>query len=76
MVGPVLPQFALDFGVTVAEVSLLISAFTLARVLLNFPAGVLTERVGRRGVFIAGGLIAGLASIGSGLATDFSHLVA
>jgi MFS family permease len=76
MVGPVLPRFALNFGVTVAEVSLLISAFTLARVFLNFPAGALTERIGRRSVFITGGLIAGLASIGSGLVNDFSHLVA
>ena len=42
MVGPVLPQFALDFGVSIAEVSLLISAFTLARILLNFPAGALS----------------------------------
>ena len=75
MVGPVLPRFALDFGVTIAEVSLLISAFTLARVFLNFPAGALTERVGRRGVFLAGGLLVGLASIGSGLVNDFSHLV-
>ncbi len=75
MVGPVLPRFALDFGVTIAEVSLLISAFTLARVFLNFPAGALTERVGRRGVFLAGGLLVSLASIGSGLVNEFSHLV-
>jgi DHA1 family multidrug resistance protein-like MFS transporter len=75
MVGPVLPRFALNFGVTVAEVSLLISAFTLARILLNFPGGVLSERIGRRPVFIAGGLIAAIASIGSGLVSDFGHLV-
>jgi len=75
MVGPVLPRFALNFGVSVAEVSLLISAFTLARILLNFPGGVLSERIGRRPVFIAGGIIAALASIGSGLVNDFGHLV-
>lgn len=75
MVGPVLPRFALNFGVSVAEVSLLISAFTLARILLNFPAGALSERIGRRPVFIAGGVIAALASIGSGLVSDFGHLV-
>ena len=75
MVGPVLPRFALDFGVSVAEVSLLISAFTLARILLNFPGGALTERIGRRPVFLAGGVIVALASMGSGLVNDFGQLV-
>ena len=75
MVGPVLPRFALDFGVSVAEVSLLISAFTLARILLNFPGGALADRIGRRPVFIAGGVVAALASIGSGLVNDFPQLV-
>jgi len=76
MVGPVLPRFALNFGVSVAEVSLLISAFTLARILLNFPSGALSERIGRRPVLIAGGAIAAAASIGSGLVSDFPQLVA
>ena len=41
----------------------------------SFPGGVLSERIGRRPVFIAGGIIAALASIGSGLVNDFGHLV-
>ncbi len=76
MVGPVLPRFALQFGVTVAEVGLLISAFTLARVFLNFPAGSLSERVGRRAVLLTGGTVVGFASIGSGLVQGFPELVA
>ncbi len=75
MVGPVLPRFALEFGVSVTEVGLLISAFTLARVFLNFPAGSLSERIGRRAVLIAGGTLVGLASIGSGLVQGFPELV-
>src|SRR5687767_8780971 len=75
MVGPVLPRFALEFGVSIAEVGLLISAFTLARVLLNFPAGWLSERVGRRAVLIGGGALVGVASIGSGLVEGFPDLV-
>jgi MFS transporter, DHA1 family, multidrug resistance protein len=75
MVGPVLPRFALDFGVSVAEVSLLISAFTLARILLNFPGGALTERIGRRPVLLVGGIVVAIASIGSGLVNDFGPLV-
>jgi MFS family permease len=76
MVGPVLPRFALEFGVTVAEVGLLISAFTLARMFLNFPAGWLSERVGRRAVLLTGGALVGVASIGSGLVQGFPELVA
>jgi MFS transporter, DHA1 family, multidrug resistance protein len=76
MVGPVLPRFALEFGVSVTEVGLLISAFTLARVFLNFPAGSLSERIGRRAVLIAGGTVVGFASIGSGLVQGFPELVA
>src|SRR5688572_29378923 len=44
----VLPRYALEFGVSLAAAGLLISAFTAARILLNFPAGVLTDRIGRR----------------------------
>lgn len=76
MVGPVLPRFALEFGVSVAEVGMLISAFTLARVFLNFPAGTISERIGRRRVLLVGGALVGVASIGSGLVQGFPELVA
>lgn len=73
---PVLPRYALDFGVTIVEVGLLLSALTLARIFTNFPAGAGAERVGRRAVLIAGGAIAGVASLGSGIAAEFPQLVA
>jgi MFS family permease len=76
IVTSVLPRYALEFGITTIEVGLLLSAFTLGRILCNFPAGTLAERVGRRRVLIAGGVLVGLASLGSGLAQSFPQLVA
>jgi MFS transporter, DHA1 family, multidrug resistance protein len=73
---PVLPRFALDFGVSTAEVGMLISALTLARVFFNFPAGAMSERIGRRAVLIAGGVIVGLASIVCGLVQEYWQLLA
>lgn len=71
----VLPRYALDFGVTLAAAGLLISAFTAARILLNFPAGVLTDRVGRKPLLLAGGVVCAAASLGSGLVPGFNELV-
>lgn len=71
----VLPRYALEFGVTLAAAGLLISAFTAARICLNFPAGALIDRVGRRPMLLAGGLVTGLGSIGSGLVPGFGELV-
>lgn len=72
----VLPQYALEFGVPLAAAGLLISAFTAARICLNFPAGALIDRIGRRPMLLAGGVLTGLASIGSGLVPGFAELVA
>jgi MFS transporter, DHA1 family, multidrug resistance protein len=62
--------------VTTAEVGMLISALTLARVFFNFPAGALSERVGRRAVLIAGGIIIGVASFACGLVQEYWQLLA
>ncbi|MEA2642339.1 MAG: transporter, family, multidrug resistance protein [Chloroflexota bacterium] len=76
IVVSVLPSYALAFGVTLAQVGLLISALTLGRVFFNFPAGTMSERVGRRPVLIVGGIITAIASFGSGSVQDFGQLVA
>lgn len=72
----VLPRYALEFGVTLAAAGLLISAFTAARICLNFPAGVLTDRIGRRPLLLTGGVLCALGSIASGLVSGFNELVA
>jgi MFS family permease len=68
VVGPVLPIYADNFGVSTAVVGLTFTAFGLARLLLNVPAGLWADRAGRRVLLIGGPLITAIGMIGSGLA--------
>lgn len=68
VVGPVLPIYADNFGVSTAVVGLTITAFGLARLLLNVPAGLWADRAGRRVLLIGGPLVTAVGMIGSGLA--------
>ena len=54
VVGPVLPLFARDFGVGAAVVGLTFTAFGLARLVLNIPAGLWADRRGRRFLLVGG----------------------
>lgn len=68
VVGPILPLFARDFGVSTATIGLTFTAFGLARLLLNIPAGLWADRRGRRFLLIGGPLITAIGMLGSGLA--------
>ena len=61
VVGPVLPLYAKDFGVSATVVGLTLTVFALARLILNVPAGIIADRFGRR-ILLIGGPI--LTSIG------------
>lgn len=76
VVGPVLPLFARDFGVSAAVVGLTFTAFGLARLLLNIPAGIWADRRGRRFLLVGGPLITSIGMIGSGLAPSIWALLA
>ena len=67
MAGPVLPVFAREFGVSLAAVGLTVSAFGLARLLLNVPLGSFADRHGRRSLLIGGPLVLAVSMIGAGL---------
>lgn len=68
VVGPVLPLFARDFEVSAAVIGLTFTAFGLARLLLNIPAGIWADRRGRRFLLVGGPLITAVGMVGSGLA--------
>jgi MFS family permease len=59
----------------VALVGTTISGFGLARLLVDLPAGYLSERFGRRFLVVGGPAITAVASIFSGLAANFWQLL-
>lgn len=75
VVSPVLPLYARDFGVSTAMVGLTLTVFALARLLLNFPAGLIADRFGRRILLIGGPILTSVGMIGSGLADDIWTLL-
>ena len=74
--GPVLPLYAKDFGVSVAMVGMTISVFGLARMLLNLPAGLLSDRFGRQMLLWGGASITSLGYFLSAAAGDIWQLLA
>jgi MFS family permease len=75
VISPVLPLFARDFGAGVTSVGLTLSIFALARLLLNVPLGVLSDRYGRRLLLIGGPLVSAVGMIGSGSAPSIASLL-
>jgi len=75
IVGPVLPLYAASFGVSTAMVGLLNSAFGIARIPVNVPAGTLADRLGRKPLLVGGFLITAVSALLTGLANSFGQIV-
>lgn len=75
LISPVLPLYALSFGVTVAMVGLLIASTSVARVFLDIPAGMVAERVGVKRFMISGLVIVAVSALISGTAVDYWMLL-
>ena len=75
LVGPIMPLYAQSFGVGAAAVGSLITAFGVARILINVPAGSLAERIGRRPLLVGGPLVTSLAALMMALASQFGQMI-
>lgn len=76
VISPILPLFAREFGVGTAAIGLTLSSFALARLLLNVPLGVASDRYGRRLLLVGGPLVTALGMIGSGFSGNIGELLA
>ncbi|MCH8949639.1 MAG: MFS transporter [Chloroflexi bacterium] len=75
VIAPVLPLYAKDFGVSTTMIGASISVFGLARILFNLPAGLLSDRLGRRLLLVGGPIITAVGSFLSAFAGDIWSLL-
>ncbi|UCC59879.1 MAG: MFS transporter, partial [Dehalococcoidia bacterium] len=68
----ILRAHSLDFSVT--HILLLLVAYNLVYALVSFPAGLVSDRLGRKGVIVAGWSVYALAYLGFGLASSAWHI--
>jgi MFS family permease len=73
---PVLPLLARDLGADPPIVGLVMAASTLTGVVLKLPAGVLSDRFGRRRLLVASGAVFALLPFGYSAISTLSALVA
>jgi DHA1 family multidrug resistance protein-like MFS transporter len=73
-VSPILPQYARDFGVSITIVGLVLAVNNSMRMLLGFPAGVITDRWGRKPFITAGMLITAAGALVSWSASKVEML--
>lgn len=75
MVTPILPDYARDFGVSLAAVGLVQALFGFTRFGSGLIGGLFVDRFGERQSTIAGLLIVSASSYAAGLATNFPQLL-
>jgi len=71
IISPILPLYALTFGVTLAMVGGLISGYGIARLVLDIPSGVMASRVGMKRFMLVGVMIVILGAFISGSAPNY-----
>lgn len=76
VISPVLPIYADSFGVSTAMIGATVTAFGLARLVTNVPAGVFADRRGRRFLLVGGPLVTAIGMLGSGLSGSIWMLLA
>jgi DHA1 family multidrug resistance protein-like MFS transporter len=75
IVSPVLPQYALSFSIPFSLTGWAISAFALARMVTDVPAGFLADRFGRKRNMLLGLILIVGSSIIAGTAVSFDWLI-
>ncbi|HEY8369339.1 MAG TPA: MFS transporter, partial [Thermodesulfobacteriota bacterium] len=68
VVPPLLPAMRGGLGLSDVGAAWIVSAFAMARLVIDLPAGMVLERVGRRRGFVAGGLLLAAGGLLSALA--------
>lgn len=75
MVSPILPGYAEAFNVSYALVGLIISAFGIARILMDLPVGKATQKFDKKLILIVGLILVSTSSILAGIAPNYAILL-
>ncbi len=67
VVPPLLPAMGANLGLSDVGAAWIVSAFALARLVVDLPAGLVLERIGRRRGFVTGGLLVAASGVLSAL---------
>ncbi len=74
VISPLLIPIMKELNLTYTEVSLLVTAYFYAYILMQIPAGYLGDKLGRKKVLIVGNAIWSFASVFTGLAQSFLQI--
>lgn len=75
MVAPILPLYGRTFGVNDTLIGLIVSAYPIARLMTNTPAGRLADRFGRKPFLLGGMCFTAVASVVCGIAPNYPTLL-
>lgn len=75
VVAPVLPQYARNFGVSIAAATFVITAFAILRLVGAPPAGLLIQKFGERRIYISGLMIVALSTAACAFAETYWQLL-
>ena len=76
LVAPILPLYALEFGVSYTAAGALITGFALARLMFSLLGGVAGDRFGARRIGIGGALLLTVSSVTAAVAPTYGVLLA
>lgn len=76
LVAPILPLYALEFGVSYTAAGALITGFAIARLLFSVIGGVAGDRWGARKVTVFGTTLLAISSVTAALAPNYGVLLA
>ncbi len=75
IVSPLMPALKDYFGSSAAQVALVASGFGLGRLVMDLPAGALTDRIGPTRLFTIGILLSGTAAALAAFSTSLEQLI-
>lgn len=75
VISPLLPIFAKNLNITISSIGFAVSIFAFARLLFNFPIGIITDKIGRRPLLILGPLINAFGIILTGYSNSLTMLL-